>query len=85
MMLHQDGSWREWLEGQPALDLIVTMDDRVEPTAASTIVIRYDRFTSTPAIRRANTADGVDGDKRTIRRFRGREPRDPAVIRFPGD
>jgi hypothetical protein len=27
MMLHQDGSHETWLEGQPALDLIVTMDD----------------------------------------------------------
>jgi hypothetical protein len=45
-MLHQDSSRREWLEVQPALDLIVTMDDRVDPTAASTIAIRYDRFTS---------------------------------------
>ena len=27
MMLHQDGSRHEWLEGQPRLDLIVTMDD----------------------------------------------------------
>ena len=27
MMLHQDGSRHEWLPGQPALDLIVTMDD----------------------------------------------------------
>jgi len=27
MMLHQDGSKHEWLCGQPALDLIVTMDD----------------------------------------------------------
>ena len=27
MMLHQDGSRHPWLEGQPALDLIVTMDD----------------------------------------------------------
>jgi hypothetical protein len=27
MMLHQDGSREVWLEGQPALDLIVTMDD----------------------------------------------------------
>ena len=27
MMLHQDGSTHAWLEGQPALDLIVTMDD----------------------------------------------------------
>lgn len=27
MMLHQDGSREVWLAGQPALDLIVTMDD----------------------------------------------------------
>jgi hypothetical protein len=27
MMLHQDGSRHEWLEGQPALDLIVRLDD----------------------------------------------------------
>lgn len=27
MMLHQDGSRHEWLEGQPQLDLVVTMDD----------------------------------------------------------
>ena len=27
MMLHQDGSRHVWVRGQPALDLIVTMDD----------------------------------------------------------
>jgi hypothetical protein len=27
MLLHQDGSRHAWLEGQPALDLIATMDD----------------------------------------------------------
>lgn len=27
MMLHQDGSRHVWLAGQPALDLVVTMDD----------------------------------------------------------
>jgi transposase len=27
MLLHQDGSRHRWLEGQPALDLIATMDD----------------------------------------------------------
>ena len=27
LLLHQDGSRHGWLEGQPALDLIVTMDD----------------------------------------------------------
>jgi hypothetical protein len=27
MMLHQDGSRHQWLNGQPELDLIVTLDD----------------------------------------------------------
>jgi hypothetical protein len=27
MMLHQDASTHVWLAGQPALDLVVTMDD----------------------------------------------------------
>jgi hypothetical protein len=27
MMLHQDGSRHAWLEGEPPLDLIVTLDD----------------------------------------------------------
>ena len=27
MMLHQDGSRHVWLGGQPAMDLIVTLDD----------------------------------------------------------
>ena len=27
LMLHQDGSRHVWLEGRPALDLIVTLDD----------------------------------------------------------
>ena len=27
MMLHQDGSRHQWLEGRPPLDLIVTLDD----------------------------------------------------------
>jgi hypothetical protein len=30
MMLHQDGSRHAWLGGQPALDLIVTLDDATE-------------------------------------------------------
>src|SRR5258708_2948503 len=36
MMLHQDGSRHEWLAGEPALDLIVTMDD-----ATSTILSAF--------------------------------------------
>ncbi len=38
MMLHQDGSRREWLAGQPALDLIVTMDDATEEINSAFLV-----------------------------------------------
>jgi hypothetical protein len=30
MLLHQDGAKHAWLAGQPALDLIITMDDAVD-------------------------------------------------------
>src|SRR6202008_93948 len=38
MMLHQDGSRHAWLEGQPALDLIVTLDDARGPIHSAFIV-----------------------------------------------
>ena len=38
MMLHQDGSRAEWLEGQPALDLIVTMDDATSQTYSAFLI-----------------------------------------------
>ena len=38
MMLHQDGSRAEWLEGQPALDLIVTMDDATSEVYSAFLV-----------------------------------------------
>ena len=38
MMLHQDGSRAVWLEGQPALDLIVTMDDATSTIYAAFLV-----------------------------------------------
>jgi transposase len=38
MMLHQDGSRAEWLEGQGALDLIVTMDDATSETYSAFLV-----------------------------------------------
>src|SRR5882724_1657826 len=56
MMLHQDGSRAAWLEGQPALDLIVTMDDATstiysaflieEEGTASTLRALLDVFTA---------------------------------------
>jgi transposase len=38
MMLHQDGSREVWLEGQPALDLIVTMDDATSEIYSALLV-----------------------------------------------
>jgi transposase len=39
MMLHQDGSWHEWLAGLDVMDLIVTMDD-----STNTIYSAFLRF-----------------------------------------
>lgn len=38
MMLHQDGSRAHWLAGQPALDLIVTMDDATSEIYSAILV-----------------------------------------------
>src|SRR5580704_9116800 len=38
MMLHQDGSRHEWLGGQPALDLIVTLDDATSAIYSAVLV-----------------------------------------------
>jgi len=56
MMLHQDGSRHEWLSGQPALDLIVTLDD-----ATSAI---YSAF----LVEEEGTASSFRGLAETIRR-----------------
>ena len=38
MMLHQDGSRHDWLQGQPPLDLIVTMDDATSQVLSAFLV-----------------------------------------------
>jgi transposase len=38
MMLHQDGSRHAWLAGQPAMDLIVTMDDATSEITSAFLV-----------------------------------------------
>ena len=38
MMLHQDGSRHVWLKGQPALDLIVTLDDATGAISSAFLV-----------------------------------------------
>jgi hypothetical protein len=46
MMLHQDGSRHVWIEGLPALDLIVTMGDATSETY-SKILVAEERTAST--------------------------------------
>ena len=46
MMLHQDGSRHVWLAGQPALDLIVTMDDATG-TIYSAVLVEEEGTAST--------------------------------------
>jgi hypothetical protein len=46
MMLHQDGSRAAWLEGQPPLDLIVTMDD-ADSTIYSAFLVEEEGTAST--------------------------------------
>jgi transposase len=53
MMLHQDGSRHAWLEGQPQLDLIVTMDD-----STSEIRVRMRLFGSKGELRGALLDNG---------------------------
>jgi len=38
MMLHQDGSKHAWLKGQPALDLVITMDDATSEIYSALLV-----------------------------------------------
>jgi transposase len=46
MMLHQDGSRAAWLAGQPALDLVVTMDDATS-TVYSALLVEEEGTAST--------------------------------------
>jgi len=46
MMLHQDGSRAAWLDGQPGLDLIVTMDDATS-TIYSAFLVEEEGMAST--------------------------------------
>src|ERR1700704_6607069 len=46
MMLHQDGSRAVWLAGEPALDLIVTMDDATS-TLYSAVLVEEESTAST--------------------------------------
>jgi transposase len=59
MMLHQDGSPFAWLEGQPELDLIVTMDDATSTIYSAFLVEEEGTPSSLRACLETFTAKGL--------------------------
>jgi len=59
MMLHQDGSRHAWLEGQPALDLIVTMDDATSAIYSAFLVEEEGTASSFRGLREVVAAHGL--------------------------
>ena len=59
MMLHQDGSSHEWLEGGPMLDLIVTMDDASSEIYSAFLVDEEGTASSFRALLQVFTAHGL--------------------------
>ena len=59
MMVHQDGSRHEWLAGQPALDLIVTMDDATSEIYSALFVDEEGTMSSFRALLEVIAAKGL--------------------------
>lgn len=59
MMLHQDGSRHEWIEGQPAMDLIVTLDDATSEIYAMILVEEEGTASTFRALREVIEAHGL--------------------------
>jgi transposase len=59
MLLHQDGSTHVWLEGQPALDLIVTMDDATNEIYAAFLVAQEGTASSFRGLAETIAAHGL--------------------------
>ena len=59
MMLHQDGSRHEWLAGQAACDLIVTMDDATSEIYAAFLVEEEGTASTFRALKQVFTAKGL--------------------------
>jgi transposase len=59
MMLHQDGSREEWLAGQPALDLIVTMDDATSEVYSAFLCQEEDTMSSFQGLLDVTLAHGL--------------------------
>ena len=59
MMLHQDGSRHAWLEGQPALDLIVTLDDATGAIYSAFLVEEEGTASTFRALKQVFSAHGL--------------------------
>src|SRR6266540_7201686 len=59
MMLHQDASQHGWLEGQPPLDLIVTMDDATSKLYSAFLVEEEGTASTFCGLREVFTAHGL--------------------------
>ena len=67
MMLHQDGSRAAWLAGQPALDLIVTMDDATSTIYSALLVEEEGTASTLQALLDVFGAKGLPGSLYTDR------------------
>jgi transposase len=67
MMLHQDGSPFAWLEGAPALDLIVTMDDATGEIYSAFLVEEEGTVSTFRALLEVFTAKGLPASLYTDR------------------
>jgi transposase len=67
MMLHQDGSRAAWLAGQPALDLIVTMDDATSTIYSAFLVEEEGTASTFRALLEVFTAQGLPSSLYTDR------------------
>ena len=67
MMLHQDGSRAAWLDGQPTLDLIVTMDDATSTIYSAFLVEEEGTASTLQALLEVFTAQGLPASLYTDR------------------
>ena len=67
MMLHQDGSRFAWLEGQPELDLIVTLDDATSEIDSAFLVEEEGTASTFEALLDVFTRKGLPGSLYTDR------------------
>lgn len=59
MMLHQDGSRHVWIEGRPAMDLIVTLDDATNAAYSMLLVEEEGTASTLRALREVIAAHGL--------------------------